>query len=75
MACEKQHRYDPQYNNLPIDQGGAGRHRCAGCAYERGYEDGLNRKEKLDLDLDSLYLQISHDLFCIIHYPAIIFFG
>ena len=54
MACEKQHRYDPQYNNLPVDQGGAGRHRCAGCAYERGYEDGLNRKEKLDLDLDSL---------------------
>lgn len=52
MACEKQHRYDPQYNNLPVDQGGAGRHRCAGCAYERGYEDGLNRKEKLDLDLD-----------------------
>ena len=51
MACEKQHRYDPQYNNLPVDQG---RHRCAGCAYERGYEDGLNRKEKLDLDLDSL---------------------
>ena len=51
---EKQHRYDPQYNNLPVDQGGAGRHRCAGCAYERGYEDGLNRKEKLDLDLDSL---------------------
>ena len=38
MACEKQHRYDPQYNNLPVDQGGAGRH----------------RKEKLDLDLDSL---------------------
>ena len=33
MACTKQHRYDPQYNNLPIDQGGAGRHRCAGCAY------------------------------------------
>ena len=22
MACEKQHRYDPQYNNLPVDQGG-----------------------------------------------------
>ena len=41
MACEKQHRYDPQYNNLPVDQGGAGRHRCAGCAYERGYELSL----------------------------------
>ena len=54
MKCTKEHRYNPQYNNLPVDQGGAGRHRCAGCAYEKGYEDGLNRKEKLDLDLDSL---------------------
>lgn len=54
MACTKQHRYDPQYNNLPVDQGGAGRHRCAGCAYEKGYNDGLLRKEQLDLDLDSL---------------------
>ena len=43
MACEKQHRYDPQYNNLPVDQGGAGRHRCAGCAYERGYVWGIER--------------------------------
>lgn len=60
MACEKQHRYDPQYNNLPVDQGGAGRHRCAGCAYERGYEDGLNRKEKLDLDLESQAGTVRH---------------
>ena len=47
MACEKQHRYDPQYNNLPVDQGGAGRHRCAG-------EQRADSPEKLDLDLDSL---------------------
>lgn len=40
MTCTKQHRYDPQYSNLPDDQGG--RHRCAGCAYEKGYDDGLN---------------------------------
>ena len=45
MACEKQHRYDPQYNNLPVDQGGAGRHRCALCP---------NPKLKFLLDLDSL---------------------
>ncbi len=43
MICEKEHRYDPQYNDLPVVQGGEGRHRCAGCAYERGYEDGLKR--------------------------------
>lgn len=51
MACTKQHRYDPQYNDLPVDQGGAGRHRCAGCAYEKGYADGRARKEQLALDL------------------------
>ena len=54
MAFTKQHRYDPQYNDLPIDQGGAGRHRCAGCAYEKGYADGRARKEQLALDLDLL---------------------
>ena len=54
MTCKEPHRYDQKFNDLPIDQGGSGRHRCAGCAYERGYQDGLHRKEKLDLDLDSL---------------------
>ena len=54
MACTKEHRYDIRFNDLPEDQGGAGRHRCAGCSYDRGYSDGLYRKEQLDLDLDSL---------------------
>lgn len=54
MACEKEHRYDLQFNNLPDDQGGAGRHRCARCAYDKGYEDGLCRKEELNLNLNSL---------------------
>lgn len=44
MACNKIHRYDPLFNSLPFDQGGAGRHKCAGCAYDRGYQDGLNRQ-------------------------------
>lgn len=22
MICEKEHRYDPQYNDLPVEQGG-----------------------------------------------------
>lgn len=52
--CNKNHRHDPKFDALPEDQGGAGRHRCAACAYEKGYEDGLHRKEKIDLDLDSL---------------------
>ena len=54
MICNKDHRYGSIFRNLPEDQGGAGRHRCAGCAYEKGYKDGLDRKEQLNLDLDSL---------------------
>ena len=54
MICQKEHRYDPQHNDLPEDQGGYGRHRCAGCAYEKGYQNGRQRKEQLSLDLDSL---------------------
>jgi hypothetical protein len=52
--CEKDHRYWTTFESLPYDQGGAGRHRCAGCAYGRGYADGLARKEKLDINLDGL---------------------
>lgn len=54
MICKEQHRYDPQFNKLPDDQGGTGRHRCAGCAYEKGYQDGFERKEQLSLNFDSL---------------------
>ncbi len=54
MACRENHRYDSKFSDLPIDQGGAGRHRCAGCAYDRGYADGLERRECLNIDLDSL---------------------
>ena len=52
--CTKDHRHWKTFESLPHDQGGAGRHRCAGCAYERGVADGLARKEALDLALDSL---------------------
>lgn len=53
-TCDQQHRYDKQFEDLPDDQGGAGRHRCAGCAFEKGYKDGFDRKEDLNLELDSL---------------------
>jgi hypothetical protein len=52
--CDSDHRYWGTFTSLPHDQGGAGRHKCAGCAYERGKQDGLTRKEELNLDLDSL---------------------
>ncbi len=35
---------------LPIDQGGWGRHKCAACAYEKGYQDGLNHVEHINLE-------------------------
>jgi hypothetical protein len=52
--CQEGNRYWPTFESLPVDQGGAGRHRCAGCAYEKGFRGGLERKESIKLDLDSL---------------------
>jgi hypothetical protein len=34
-ACKKEHRYFHIFSDLPIAQSGAGRHKCAGCAYEK----------------------------------------
>ena len=52
--CIKDHRYLDDFLILPDSQAGSGRHKCAGCAYERGRESGLKRDEELDLDLASL---------------------
>ena len=52
--CKKGHRQWATFGSLPTAQGGAGRHKCAGCAYEKGFEDGLMRKESLNLSLNSL---------------------
>lgn len=53
-TCTKPHRYSNMFNSLPNDQGGDGRHKCAGCAYEKGYAAGLDRLENFNMDLDSL---------------------
>ncbi len=57
MACKKNHS-DIQdiMKVMPDDQGGDGRHKCAACAYEKGYQDGLHRKQLIDIEgvLDSL---------------------
>lgn len=52
--CNAPHRHLPTFDSLPYDQSGAGRHRCAGCAYDKGFQDGLDRREQVNLDLDSL---------------------
>ncbi len=54
MECRDDHRYNQIFDTLPHDQGGYGRHKCAGCAYNRGVEDGLQRKEQINIDLESL---------------------
>jgi len=53
-VCKEQHRYSELFADLPPSQAGSGRHKCAGCAYNRGIEDGLAQKEHIDLDLDGL---------------------
>ena len=51
MICKKDHsRIQSIMEHLPIDQGGWGRHKCAACAYEKVYQDGLNHVEQIDLE-------------------------
>lgn len=50
MICNRDHtNIDIIVRDLPIGQEGSGRHKCASCAYERGYSDGLNKVEQIDL--------------------------
>ncbi len=52
--CNKTHRYDRVFINLPDDQGGEGRHKCCGCAYEQGFIAGLSRSGQLWVNLQAL---------------------
>ena len=50
MACKKDHGTVQEImKTLPVDQGGWGRHKCAACAYEKGYADGVNHVEQINL--------------------------
>jgi len=53
-VCNSEHRYDDLFVNLPFDQGRDGRHKCAGCAYVKGFQAGSKLDEKIDLDLENL---------------------
>nr|AIU96785.1 hypothetical protein pG5A4Y201_10 [Serratia marcescens] len=48
-TCNKEHRYDPYFSRLPKDQGDFGRHKCAGCAYEAGYQKGMKKVTAIDM--------------------------
>lgn len=51
MACNKDHSStDGLVKNLPIGQEGSGRHKCASCAYEIGYQHGLVKSENINLE-------------------------
>ncbi|NGH07123.1 hypothetical protein CHR54_21360 [Serratia marcescens] len=52
--CYHRHRYSPMFVQLPEDQGGSGRHKCCGCAYEQGFQHGFNRSPQVWVDLDAL---------------------
>lgn len=52
--CYKPHRYNLSFKNLPDDQGGEGRHKCCGCAYEQGYYAGIARSDQVWVHLNSL---------------------
>lgn len=43
--CDQQHRYAAFFDTLPDSQGEEGRHKCAGCAYEQGFNAGLNNQQ------------------------------
>lgn len=52
MVCTQEHRYDERFERLPDNQGGFGRHLCAGCAYEAGKIDGKRRVRRNIEDLN-----------------------
>lgn len=51
MSCNIDHHSNSVLASLPIDQGGSGRHKCAGCAYKLGFSDGFyNRLMRTNFD-------------------------
>lgn len=50
MACKKNHsKIQSLMANLPVDQGGKGRHKCAACAYDLGFDAGYSLNEEINL--------------------------
>lgn len=51
MTCSRDHSDIQEImEKLPIDQGGDGRHKCAACAYDKGYAAGYSSEDSLSID-------------------------
>lgn len=49
--CQSPHRYSELFDGLPLDQSHpSGRHKCAGCAYESGFQYGLRRIKDFNIN-------------------------
>ena len=53
--CTKNHHHWSLLDSLPHDKNGAGKNKCAGCAYEKGFQAGKNIEESINIDLDELH--------------------
>jgi len=64
MACKKTHKKaDLIVKDLPINQGGVGRHKCASCAYEKGLENG--KKHIKDFNVDTFISNLEESQKCL----------
>ncbi|QLQ96350.1 hypothetical protein H0910_11985 [Providencia alcalifaciens] len=64
-TCQKSHRYNNLFAALPEDQSHPFRHKCAGCAYELGYDAGFQNgdpsaSDAIDSILESQAGQVRH---------------
>ncbi|QMD26325.1 hypothetical protein HVZ46_17985 [Citrobacter freundii] len=48
QTCQNAHRYNSLFRALPEDQSYPFRHKCAGCAYELGFNAGFNNQQPND---------------------------
>lgn len=53
--CTKNHHHWSLLDCLPEDKSGAGKFKCAGCAYEKGLRAGKNKEESLNIELETLH--------------------
>ncbi|MFM2481621.1 hypothetical protein [Celerinatantimonas sp. YJH-8] len=48
------HRHDSRFDLLPFESADAAHHYCSGCAYDLGYQAGLQQESVLQIDFSNL---------------------